>query len=297
MATVDADGHVIEPAYLWERELQPRFSARGFHIRWDAETEQEQVWVEERLLLPVGIVGVGMAGRPFEDVGKGVRYAELMPGGTDPRQRLRDMDREGIDVAVLYPSVGLFLEAIGEAALAEACCRVYNDWLADYCRTDPRRLIGIAGLPLQDVGAAVREVRRAVGELGMRGVFVRPNPCRGRALHDRCFDPLWAAIAEAGVPVGLHPSGAGDLPGALQGLRLDAPIMGHPSIFFIDDLIGFSHLVRGEDRIVWASAYPHLDATYPGVVRELEEQLARLPPAAREKVRGGNAARLYGLPA
>ncbi|TMB20704.1 MAG: amidohydrolase [Deltaproteobacteria bacterium] len=370
MATVDADGHVIEPADLWERELPPRFSARGFHIRWDAETEQEQVWAEERLLLPVGIVGVGMAGRPFEDVGKGVRYAELMPGGTDPRQRLRDMDREGIDVAVLYPSVGLFLEAIEDAALAEACCRVYNDWLADYCRTDPRRLIGIAGLPLQDVGAAVREVRRAVGELGMRGVFVRPNPCRGRALHDRCFDPLWAAIAEAGVPVGLHPSGAGDLPGALQGLRLDAPIMGHPSIFFIDDLIGFSHLVCGgvlerhprltvavleagggwlahwfdrfdhfahvygwmapelglrpseyfkrqcyisfdpdettlpllapvigEDRIVWASDYPHLDATYPGVVRELEEQLARLPPAAREKVRGGNAARLYGLPA
>ena len=55
--------------------------------------------------------------------------------------------------------------------------------------------------------------------------------------------------------------------------------------------------VIGEDRIVWASDYPHLDATYPGVVRELEEQLARLPPAAREKVRGGNAARLYGLPA
>ena len=79
MATIDADGHVIEPADLWERELPPSLRARGFHIRWDAETEQEQVWVEERLLLPVGIVGVGMAGRPFEDVGKGVRYAELMP--------------------------------------------------------------------------------------------------------------------------------------------------------------------------------------------------------------------------
>jgi len=55
--------------------------------------------------------------------------------------------------------------------------------------------------------------------------------------------------------------------------------------------------VIGEDRIVWASDYPHLDATYPGVVRELEAQLARLPPAARAQVRGGNAARLYGLSA
>ncbi len=369
MKTIDADGHVIEPVDLWERELPASLRDLGFKIRWDPDSRQEEVYVENRLLLPVGIVGVGMAGRPFEDVGKGVRYSELMPGGFDPKLRLRDMDREGIDIAVLYPSVGLFLEAIDDSAVAEACCRVYNDWLADFCRTNPARLIGIAGMPMQDVSAAVRELHRVVGDLGMKGVFIRPNPVKGRALHDPYFDPFWAAAAEAGVPVGLHPSGAGDLPGALQGLRLDAPIMGHPSIFFIDDYIGFSHLVCGgvlerhptltvvvleagggwlghwfdrfdhfahvyrwmapdlrmkpseyfkrqcyvsydpdettlpflapligEDRIVWASDYPHLDATFPGVVRELEEHLGKLAPSAQDKVRGGNAARLYRLP-
>ena len=50
----------------------------------------------------------------------------------------------------------------------------------------------------------------------------------------------------------------------------------------------------GEERIVWASDYPHLDATFPGVVRELEEHLEKLP-GAPGKVRGDNAARLYGL--
>src|SRR5215470_2593471 len=109
--TIDADGHVIEPADLWERELPASMRARGFRIRWDADMRQEQVLVEDRLLLPAGIVGVGLAGRPFEDIGKGVRFSELMPGGFDPKARLRDMDEEGIDVAVLYPSVGLFLEA------------------------------------------------------------------------------------------------------------------------------------------------------------------------------------------
>lgn len=368
MATIDADGHVIEPADLWERELPPSLRARGFRIRWDADMRQEQVFVEERLLLPAGIVGVGLAGRPFEDVGKGVRFGELMPGGFDPVARLRDMDAEGIDVAVLYPSVGLFLEGIEDPALAAASCRVYNDWLADYCRTNPGRLIGVAAVPMQDASAAVAEARRAVAELGMRGIFIRPNPCGGRALHDWYFEPFWAAVAELGVPIGLHPSGAGDLPGALQGLRLDAPIMGHPSIFFIDAFIGFSHLVCGgvlerhptlrvvvleagggwlahwfdrfdhfahvygwmapdlkaapseyfkrqcwisfdpdettlplltpvigEERIVWASDYPHLDATFPGVVKELEEQLERMPENVRSKIRGENAARLYGL--
>src|SRR5262249_36716071 len=152
---------------------------RGFKIRWDSDSRQEEVYVENRLLLPVGIVGVGMAGRPFEDVGKGVRYSELMPGGFDPKLRLRDMDSEGVDIAVLYPSVGLFLEAIDDPVVAEACCRVYNDWLADFSRTDPSRLIGIAGMPMQDVGAAVRELQRVVGDLGMKGVFIRPNPVKG----------------------------------------------------------------------------------------------------------------------
>src|SRR3989442_10338612 len=168
VATIDADGHVIEPADLWERELPPSLRARGFHIRWDAETEQEQVWVEERLLLPVGIVGVGMAGRPFEDVGKGVRYAELMPGGTDARRRLRDLDAEGIDTAVLYPPVGLFLEAIEDAALAEACCRVYNDWLPGYCRTHPRPLVGDGRLPPPGVDPAVGADPRAPRPAGPR---------------------------------------------------------------------------------------------------------------------------------
>jgi len=368
MKTVDADGHVIEPADLWKRELPASLRDKGFRLRWNPDILQEEVWVEDKLLLPAGIVGVGLAGRPFEDIGKGVRYSELRPGGFDPKVRLTDMDAEGIDTAVLYPSIGLFLEAIGDPALAAACCRVYNDWLADYCRAAPKRLIGVAGLPLQDVTFAVKEAERAVRDLGMRGVFLRPNPCKGRALHDPYFDPLWRTLVELDVPLGLHPSGAGDLPGALQGLRLDAPIMGHPTIFFIDEFLGFTHLVCGgvlerhpklkvavlecgggwlphwfdrfdhfahvygwmapelrakpseyfkrqcwisfdpdertlgavapligSERIVWASDYPHLDATFPGVVRELEEGLAPLPAAAQQQIRGDNAAKLYGL--
>ena len=82
--TLDADGHVIEPADLWERELPASLRDRGFHVRWTPDTRQEEVHVEDRCLLPFGIVGVGLAGRPFTYIGTGVRYAELHKGGFDP---------------------------------------------------------------------------------------------------------------------------------------------------------------------------------------------------------------------
>jgi len=57
------------------------------------------------------------------------------------------------------------------------------------------------------------------------------------------------------------------------------------------------HTLVGAERIIWASDYPHPDAKFPGVVSELEEATEALTPAQRRLIFGGNAARLYHLPA
>jgi predicted TIM-barrel fold metal-dependent hydrolase len=56
------------------------------------------------------------------------------------------------------------------------------------------------------------------------------------------------------------------------------------------------HPLVGADRIVWASDYPHPDAKFPGVVKEIEEATASLDEAARSRILGANARRLYHLP-
>jgi predicted TIM-barrel fold metal-dependent hydrolase len=119
------------------------------------------------------------------------------------------MDQEGIDLAVLYPSFGLFALATDglNPALALAISRAYNDWLHEFCATDPERLKGVAMVPRQDPAGAAAEARRAVGELGFVGVFVRPNAVDGHTLDDHCYDPLYAACQELGVPLGLHEGG------------------------------------------------------------------------------------------
>jgi predicted TIM-barrel fold metal-dependent hydrolase len=78
-----------------------------------------------------------------------------IPGGSDGAARLVDMDREGIDAAVLYPT--LLLEWREDPAGFGALCRAYNDWLRDYCAADPSRLYGVGAVPLQDILAAIAD--------------------------------------------------------------------------------------------------------------------------------------------
>jgi predicted TIM-barrel fold metal-dependent hydrolase len=101
-------------------------------------------------------------------------------------------------------------------------CRAYNDWLSHHTQSGGGRLFGVAVLPQQDIELAAAEIRRVAGLPGIVGVFLRPNPSSDwRPFSDAVYDPLWAAASETGMPVGLHPFLAADLPGACLGLRIN----------------------------------------------------------------------------
>jgi uncharacterized protein len=196
---VDGDGHVVEPEAAWARlpdHQRPRIhaDANGY--------EHVLVGGTEILAVPLGTLA--RPGSTFDDPSTFRPLAEAQPGGSDPLARRADMDREGIDQAVLYPTIGLYFTLVADPAGAVALARAYNDWLASYCAADPRRLFGAALLPLQDPDAAAHELRRAVTELGFVAGFVRPNPCHGRSLPDRAYEPLWHAAEELDVPIAVH---------------------------------------------------------------------------------------------
>ena len=245
---VDADGHVCEPPDLWTARLPPHLRERGIRLRWNEDTGFDEAWVEDWCITDRGLVGLGNAGTPFADLGRGRRYRDGHPGGFDPRTRLGVLDAEGIDAAVLYPGLALSLPAIHDPELAVASCRIYNDWIAEFCAADRRRLFGVAALPLQDPAAAVAEARRAVRELGLRGVFCRPNPLNGtlRQLHDEAFEPVWAALEELDVPLAFHPAGLWDMPGTSRSMAgLMAPGTHHAVILFFDNYMTLANLVYG----------------------------------------------------
>jgi predicted TIM-barrel fold metal-dependent hydrolase len=196
---VDADGHVVEPLEAW----QGLPDAHRPVITADANG-YEHVTVGGTEILAVPLGSLALPGSSFDDASTFRPLADAQPGGSDPVARLADMDAEGIDQAVLYPTIGLYFSAVGDAEAAVGVAVAYNDWLATYCGADDARLFGAAMLPLQDPAAAVHELRRAVNELGFVAGFVRPNPCAGRSLSDRAYEPLWDAAEELGVPIGVH---------------------------------------------------------------------------------------------
>jgi uncharacterized protein len=213
---MDSDMHVIEPPDLWQRYIEPE-------LKDQAPRGTTKSVADIGLLAPDGTpwgrnpknvknLGQWAKGRRYEYNQKRFKPYEDM-GWTGDTQ-LRAMDEEGIDIAVLYPSRGLFALTVPdlEPRLAAAIARAYNNWLYDFCEPNRQRLLGAGMISPFDVNDAVAEARRCVSELGFRGVFLRPNLVHGRNWHDPYYEPLWSTLEELGVPVGFHEGSTSALP-------------------------------------------------------------------------------------
>jgi aminocarboxymuconate-semialdehyde decarboxylase len=121
----------------------------------------------------------------------------------DLEAKLAHMDRLGIDVSILSISPTLLFHWL-EAGLAEEFCQRTNEALARFVAESGGRLYGMAMVPLQNPEAAAQELRRAVVDLGLRGVHIGTT-MENVPLDDPCFEPFFATAAELNVPVMLHP--------------------------------------------------------------------------------------------
>src|SRR5260370_1182846 len=108
------------------------------------------------------------------DLPTGMTYGQLNPlGAMDPKERVERLDKEGLDAALIYPTLSLSYETeLQDVELAQAYTRAYNRWVADFCRDSGGRLVPIAHLSLGDPQAAARELQPAVKD-GCNGACVR----------------------------------------------------------------------------------------------------------------------------
>lgn len=139
--------------------------------------------------------------------GLGALAARLhgVPQVLDLDARFAEMDRHG-DYAQVISLPAPTLEEVAPPPLATELARVGNDGMAELIARHPDRFPAfVAAVALSDVEGAIAELRRAVCELGARGVQIHTNMC-GRPLDEAAFAPFFAEVAALGVPIWLHPT-------------------------------------------------------------------------------------------
>lgn len=206
---VDADGHILEPATLWEEYLEERYKDRALRIRRDDEGFEylELNGVPSKRTVKGALGLMGAMGDPDARPSPDRLYMDHIPfGAADANQRLDLLDQENLERALLYPTIGLLWECeVDDPEITAAYQRAYNRWIADFCRPTGGRLVPIAHLSLLDVEQAAIELERAVKD-GCKGAFVAPfthsHKPHGHADHD----PLWAKAQELDVPIAIHPT-------------------------------------------------------------------------------------------
>ncbi len=191
---IDIDGHVLmECVPDWTSRFPP-----------DEAQRLEERYSGSGLQGSPSMRHPSMRGTSREEIYESLRARNKSSGGWDPKVRLADMDTEGIDMAVLF---GTEL-SIGQDAYSPEVCKGYNDWLAEYCQADPRRLKGVALVPVGDMKAARRELRRAVGKQGFVALFMKPS-MEDKRCDSEYFHPLYDEAQDLNVPLMLHiPHGA-----------------------------------------------------------------------------------------
>jgi predicted TIM-barrel fold metal-dependent hydrolase len=160
------------------------------------------------------------AGRQFHQYKNAGRLADMRVGGWMAPQRLDDMDRDGVDLAVIYGGGPL---ATGDFDLYLDSFDAYNRWAADFCSHDPSRLRPVGYIPMMDVDLAIRMLK-AARKAGATAVNIpafpqtRANFSKGvaqaialtgdssgeRQYRDPEFDPFWAAACDLDIAITFH---------------------------------------------------------------------------------------------
>jgi uncharacterized protein len=211
----DSDSHIVEPAALWEKYLDPEYRTLGKHALWRQEGRTAAYLkvngeiFRDRSNPNLPRHALWRPGMDWDAVGgldPRVRHPAA-EGASDPQARLADMDVMGVEQALLYPTwfaEGFFL--VRDPDVAYALARAYNDWILDFCKAAPGRLFAAAILPLQNMDFALEEMQRVARLPSFRAVFIRPMFLEDRYLNHPYYDPLWAELERLGITAAVHPT-------------------------------------------------------------------------------------------
>ena len=239
---VDADGHVYEGNI----DLRPRMPEKWRSqapINLKDNEGNGRMLLEGRLWSASQGLGPGVSG-PMTDKARGFRE-----GMVDPLARLKDMDAEGIDVAILFGTqIALTVNGLMSKELSAVLCHACNDWLMEYCSAEPKRLLGVGLIPCQDPQAAVKELEY-LKKAGAVTAMLPTNVYGLNNMGDKMFDPIYECAQAIGMTLSVHPQTGHDGVPGVSGVmgagseRFRKYVYVHMTAFPFELMIAMMHMI------------------------------------------------------
>ena len=224
---ISVDDHVVEPPHLWQTWLPTKHRERGPKIELLPTGDVKMV--DGRYIEHPGTSGklcawwnydgsyfslkryIAAVGFPPEEIDMyPITYDEMRPGCWQPKERIKDMEMNGVEASLCFPNYPRFCGQIFSEApdkeLALACIKAYNDWMVEeWCGDSGGRLIPLIIVPLWDAQLAGDEIRRNAAR-GVRAVaFSELPPWLGLpSIHSGYWDPFFQACDETGTVISMH---------------------------------------------------------------------------------------------
>ncbi len=200
---ISSDSHIFEPPDLWTSRLPSEFQDRSPRIVREDNTDW---WMCDGYKMTSAIFGAG-AGRRFERPGQfGLeeQFENVRLGGYIPDERIKDMDLDGVDAEVIYPTADFrAMDFVRESDLLQAICSAYNDWLAEFCAHYPDRLMGMAMVCLDNIEWGIGELKRC-HKNGLVGAMIPTTPPAEAPYSKPDYDPFWAVAQDLATPIAFH---------------------------------------------------------------------------------------------
>src|SRR3989454_4239271 len=206
---MSADSHmdlIYLPPDTFRSRMSGKFHERAPHV---VERDGKKVWVSgDDVLGPYGVYGPGVTGGKRGRILAEAGFAtgkQTRP--SNPVERREDQQRDGVEAEVIYGIIGvsrgLFTHAgISDHALLTAVYHAYNQYIAEFNRTEPGRYYGLGCLPNHDAKLAADELRHCA-TLGLHGAVFVPWGSAMPVWHEM-WEPVWSAAEETGLVVSFH---------------------------------------------------------------------------------------------
>ena len=186
-----ADSHIMEPSDIFSGGLPARLQRHAIKAR--KEGDYIVTGTEEKTIYRLRV------GQHREDAISAERK-----GLRDLQGRLEDMELEGIDAEICFPTLGLWLYAVGDAEAEAASARLYNDWNDQFLGGHKDRFVRCGMLPVLDFSNTVAELDYLASKGFTAAMLPAVTPPGLAKYNDERWDPVFAKAAEKGIVFVMH---------------------------------------------------------------------------------------------